>query len=119
VAWGEIELEPEVADWLDGLSHDEFGQVEFRIDLLAEWGVALREPHTKQLRRGLRELRFHLGPQSDAVRIAYWIGPGRKIVLLTVFRKRRQREQGEIDRAEAAMRRCIKERHLDGGNDDD
>jgi len=119
VPWGEVESEPEVTEWLESLSDDEFGQVEFRIDLLAERGVALREPHTRQLRRGLRELRFHLGPQSDSVRISYWIGPRRRIVLLTVFRKQRQHERAEIERAVAAMRRCIDEGHLDQEGDDD
>jgi hypothetical protein len=88
-------------------------------NLLSERGVALREPHTRQLRRGLGELRFHLGPQSDAVRFSYWIGPGRRIVLLTVFRKQRQHERAEIERAAAAMRRCIDEGHLDQEVDDD
>jgi hypothetical protein len=45
----------------------------------------------------LRELRFYL--ERDAVRITYSIAPGRRIILLTVFRKTRMREDREIDRA--------------------
>jgi hypothetical protein len=55
--------------------------------------------------RALRELRFHVG--REQLRITYFIAPGRRIVLLTVFRKTRQRERAEIDRAWQAMRACM------------
>jgi hypothetical protein len=70
--------------------------VAFYIDLLQEQGVRLDEPYTRQLKGKLRELRFHLGRE-------------RRIILLTVFRKTRMREDGEISRAETAMRRCTAE----------
>jgi hypothetical protein len=57
--------------------------------------VALDEPFTRQLRGKLRELRFHVGREQV------------RIILLTVFRKTRQRERAEIDRAWQAMRVCI------------
>jgi hypothetical protein len=57
----------------------------------------------------LRELRFHL--DTDSVRITYWIASGRRIVLLTVFRKQRMRETGEVSRARRALARCIGEQH--------
>jgi hypothetical protein len=66
----------------------------------------LGEPYTKELQGKLRELRFYVG--SEAIRLTYWIASGRRIVLLTVFRKSRQRERHEIDRA---MPRCIAEKH--------
>jgi phage-related protein len=66
----------------------------------------LGEPYTRQLDGKLRELRFHL--QRGAVRLTYWIAPGRRIVLLTVFQKSRMREEREIDRA---RRRCEVEEH--------
>src|SRR5207245_1882248 len=50
VPWGVVELEPEVATWIGRLSDEEFGRVEFYIDLLEEKGVRLREPYTRQLR---------------------------------------------------------------------
>lgn len=96
---GASELEPEVAEWLEGLSDDQFGRVEFYIDLLAERGAQLGEPYTRQLQGKLRELRFYLGPTGDAVRITYFIATGRRIILLTVFRKQRRRDRAEIDRA--------------------
>lgn len=111
MAWGTVELEPEVAEWLEELADDQFGRVEFYIDLLADRGSQLGEPYTRQLQGKLRELRFYLGPTGDAVRITYYIATGRRIILLTVFRKQRRRERAEIDRAVRAMETCIAEGH--------
>ncbi|MEU9834979.1 hypothetical protein AB0D67_25895 [Streptosporangium sp. NPDC048047] len=55
------------------------------------------------------QAQFHL--HREAVRITYWIAPGRRIIMLTVFRKQRMRESAEIERAWRAMRRCIAEAH--------
>src|SRR5690349_18356432 len=101
MTWGSVELEPEVREWLEGLSTAAFATAAFYIDLLAERGVLLSEPHTRQLRGALRELRFHL--EGQPVRVTYWVAPQRRIVLLTVFPKRQQRESREVGRAWAAM----------------
>jgi hypothetical protein len=98
-----------VDEWIDSLDADTQATVAFYIDLLAERGVLLTEPHTRQLDGKLRELRFHLHP--DDVRITYWIAPGRRIILLTVFRKQRMRERAEVKRAKRAMATCIAEVH--------
>jgi hypothetical protein len=58
---GEVELEPEVTEWIDTLTDEDFGQVERYIDLLADQGVLLGEPFTRQLDGKPRELRFYLG----------------------------------------------------------
>ncbi len=110
MAWGTVEAEPEVTQWLEELDDDRFGQAERYIDFLAEEGVHLSEPFTRQLDGKLRELRFHLERQQ--IRITYYIGSGRRIVLLTVFVKTRQRERLEIARAARAMARCIAEGHI-------
>lgn len=107
--WGSIEVEPEVERWLLGLPDDDFGQAAFYIDLLADRGVHLGEPYTRHLRGKLRELRFYVGRQR--YRITYYVVAGRRIILLTVFHKTKQRERAEIDRAERAMERCIEEGH--------
>jgi hypothetical protein len=109
MTWGEVELEPEVDKWFDALDQEDQETAAFYIDLLAERGVLLGEPYTRQLRGKLRELRFHLDRQS--VRITYWVAQDRRIVLLTVFRKQRMRETAEIERAWRAMQRCIAEAH--------
>ncbi|MEW1845939.1 type II toxin-antitoxin system RelE/ParE family toxin [Nonomuraea angiospora] len=104
-----MELEPEVDEWFDPLSQDDQETAVFYVDLLAERGVLLDEPYTRQLHGKLRELRFHLS--RDAVRISYWIASGRRIILPAVFRKQRMRETAEIERAVRAMRRCVAEAH--------
>src|SRR5713226_9831290 len=101
--WGTFELEPELTRWLEGLSDEDFGPAAFYVDLLEREGVHLGEPYTRQLRDKLRELRFYLG--RERMRVGYFVASGRRIILLTVFRKTRRREEAEIDRAEAAMRR--------------
>ena len=116
MGWGAVEFEPEVATWISGLSDEEFGRVEFYIDLLAEKGVHLDEPYTRQLRGKLRELRFYLGAVGRSVRITYYIASGRRIILLTVFNKTRRQERSEIARAERAMKRCISEAHTTEGD---
>ena len=111
VAWGAVEPESEVAEWLEQLSDDQFGRVEFYVDLLADQGAQLGEPYTRQLRGKLCELRFYRGPTGDAVRINYYIATGRRIIPLTVFRKQWRQERAEIDRAVRAMEKCIAEGH--------
>jgi len=71
--------------------------------------LASRTP--RHLGGKLRELRFYLGPTGDAVRISYYITTGRRIILLTVFRKQRQRENTEVERGRRAMEKCIAEGH--------
>jgi hypothetical protein len=109
MTWGTVELEPEVEKWLEDLPTALFAHAAFYVDLLAEHGPLLGEPYTKQLDRKLRELRFHL--ERRAVRITYWIGSGRRIVLLTVFTKTRMHDGREIDRARRALARCVDEAH--------
>lgn len=82
------------------------------MDLLAERGVLLSEPYTKQLDGKLRELRFDLSRQ--AVRITYWIAPGRRVILLTVFTKTKtkDRDRAQVVRAKKAMLACIEAKHM-------
>jgi hypothetical protein len=109
MTWGEVGLEPEVDTWFDTLDQEGQETAAFYVDLLAERGVLLDEPYTRQLRGKLRELRFHL--EREAVRVSYWIAPGKRIILLMVFRKQRMRETAEVERAWRAMQRCIAEAH--------
>ena len=107
---GTVEEEPEVHRWLLSLGGEDFGRVAFHIDLLADRGLLLDEPHTKQFDGKLRELRFNLA--GEAFRITYWIAPERRIILLTVFRKTRRRERGEIKRAKRAYEACKIQNHV-------
>jgi len=100
----EIELEPEVRSWLDCLPPERHAKVEAAADLLAERAETLGEPYSRHLGGKTRELRFHLHRRE--VRVSYWLAPGRRVVLLTVFAKTRQQERAEMDRAIAAQRAC-------------
>ncbi|WSY16368.1 type II toxin-antitoxin system RelE/ParE family toxin [Embleya sp. NBC_00896] len=91
------------------MSTTRFATAAFYIDLIAARGPLLGEPYTRQLDGKLRELRFH--PDGDAIRVTYWIASGRRIILLTVFRKTRMREEREVQRAKHALQRCIDQAH--------
>jgi hypothetical protein len=86
----EVELEPEVREWLEGLDDQRWAQAMFHLDLLEERGALLGEPHTRQLDGKLRELR---------------------IIMLTVFTKTKMHETAQVERAAAAMARCQREGH--------
>ncbi|HLG68185.1 MAG TPA: type II toxin-antitoxin system RelE/ParE family toxin [Acidimicrobiales bacterium] len=107
--WGSVELEPEVRDWYLGLPDHDAERVRFHIERLAELGPLLEEPHTRQLDGKLRELRFYLAGRPT--RVTYWIAPGRRVILLTVFEKSQRRERQEVRRAKRAMDRCALEEH--------
>ena len=99
-----IEMEPEVREWLDSLSDDDYGRAEFYADVLADNAETLGEPYSRHLGGAVRELRFHLARQR--VRITYWLAPGRRVVLLTVFHKTRRVESAEVQRALQAQKVC-------------
>ncbi len=109
MSWGEVEVEPEVRDWYEALDESNQARVQFNVDRLAHDGPLLDEPFTKQLEGKLRELRFYL--EGRPTRITYWIAPGRRIILLTVFGKTQRRERREVDRAKRAFERCLAEGH--------
>lgn len=103
-----IDVEPEVQEWLEGLTDAHHTQVERYADRLAEEGPSMPMPRSKPLGGGLYELRFHLG--DNDMRVPYWFGTQRRVVLLTVFQKTRMNEAGQVARAREAQKRC-KEQH--------
>jgi hypothetical protein len=104
-----IELEPEVEQWLESLPAGQFATVASRIEYLGEHGAAIRMPRSRSLGDGLFELRFDLAQKAQ--RITSFFPEGRRIVLLTTFRKQRQNERAEVARARQALARCIAEGH--------
>lgn len=97
----------EVEEWLAKLDPRERVRAARHVFMLVDSGPLLGEPHTRQLRGKLRELRFHLGRRD--VRITYFFTPNRDVALLTAFEKHSRREPREIDRAEKAMARWVEE----------
>jgi phage-related protein len=64
-------------------------------------------PHVRSLGNGLHELRFYL--RDEQRRITFWIAHDRRIVLLTTFRKQRQNEHREVERAHKVLKRVQQE----------
>ena len=100
----DVEVEPEVRTWLDSLNDRDFGRVDFLVGVLAEQAETLGEPHSRHLGGKVRELRLHILRQQT--RVTYWLAPGRRVVLLTVFHKTRSAETAEVHRAIRAQRTC-------------
>lgn len=72
------------------------------IDLLAEYGVLLKEPYTRQIRGKLRELRVK--DNIGHVRVFYFTFTGRRFVLLHGFLKKTDKTpEREIELAEKRM----------------
>lgn len=102
-----IELEPEVRSWLELLTANHHRKVEEYAELLAASGTQTPMPFARPLEEGVYELRPTLSGVDT--RITYWFAPGRRIVLLTVFRKTRMREAAQVARAVAARKVCADE----------
>lgn len=100
-----VEVEDEVESWLDSLQPREFAAALAHVQRLEAQGNKLRPPATRSLGEGLFELRFDL--RSVSWRITFRFAARQRIVLMTVFRKQRRREQPEIRRARTAMQRSI------------
>lgn len=73
------------------------------LDRLAASGPDLRMPHSRDLGGGLHELRFSC--EGVQRRITYALGDGREVAAFTTFRKQREREPREVERAHAAKAR--------------
>jgi hypothetical protein len=99
-----FELEPEVRDWLDSLSDSDFKRVDELCGMLAEKGTGLGGPWSDHLEGPVWELRVRL--HQVAARVTYWCRHDGAIVFLTVFRKTRQHDQRQIDRAVRAQQVC-------------
>lgn len=100
----DVELHDEIVEWLDILKDREWDRVVVLIDRLAGLGSRARMPFSRSLGEGLFEVRFTLGP--TARRITYRFTKDGRIVLLTTFRKQRNNERDEIERARKAAELC-------------
>lgn len=112
----DIIAEPEVVEFLMGLSPADRAKADQRAGLLAEEGATLGEPYSKYLGDGVRELRFSLVTSNTNIRITYWFPGGRTIILLTVFTKVRQRDIRQVERAKQARKVCETEHTPDYHN---
>ena len=107
----EMQVEPEVVDWLLSLTPAHLARVDEACGLLAEEGTSLGMPLSRPLGDGMWELRINLHPKN--MRITYWFPGQDRIVLLTVFRKTRNTEQAQVERAKRAKKICEAEHDTD------
>ncbi len=91
-----------VADFIDSLSIEAQAKIMRLIDLLARYGVLLKEPYTKQIKGKLRELR--IVDKIGNVRILYFTYTDKRFILLHGFVKKTGKTPvAEIDMAEKRM----------------
>lgn len=89
---------------MESLPARHYRKVERLVMLLAEDPAGLGEPHSRHLGDGTRELRPTI--DGTAFHITYWLASCRRVVLLTVFRKTKMREEAEVDRAKQLKKVC-------------
>jgi phage-related protein len=95
-----------LAEFLDDLPIKTKARVVKLIDLLAEQGVLLKEPYTRQIRGKLRELRIK--DNLGHIRVLYFTFTGRRFVLLHGFLKKTDKTpEREIELAEKRMKDFI------------
>ena len=93
----EVESEPEVRSWLADLSDRDFGRVDFLTGLLAEHAHDLGEPYTHHLAERSRSCGSTCCASRPGSPTRWPLG--RRVILLTVFRKTRGAETTEVARA--------------------
>ncbi|MCZ7630848.1 MAG: type II toxin-antitoxin system RelE/ParE family toxin [Microthrixaceae bacterium] len=102
----DLELHDEIVEWMDSLNAAGWDRTVVVIDRLVTLGSSARMPLSRSLGDGLFELRFTLG--STARRITYRFTKDGRIILLTTFRKQRNNERNEINRARKTAEDCAK-----------
>ena len=94
------------AEFLDALPVATRAKVVRLLNLLAEYGVLLKEPYTKQVKGKIRELR--VTDQKGAIRVLYFAFTGRRLILLHGFIKKTAKiPKREIEVAEKRMKDFI------------
>jgi phage-related protein len=100
VTYFNIGVRSAIEDWPVGILAD----FAHRVELLAEFGPALRMPHSRALGGGLFELRCH-GPEGIG-RVLYCHATGRRVVLLHGFiKKTRSTPARDVQVARSRMRK--------------
>lgn len=92
--------------FLNGLPIKTRARVVKLIDLLAEYGVLLKEPYTRQIKNKIRELRVK--DNLGHIRVLYFTFTGRRFILLHGFLKKTDKTpEREIELAEKRMKDFI------------
>jgi hypothetical protein len=96
-----VEISSEVQRWYSSLKNPDLAAADRAFDRLRKFGPDLRMPHSRSLHGGLHELRFDC--EGVARRITYYFDEPRRAITLTTFRKQRQVEAPQVERARKAM----------------
>ena len=95
-----------VKEFLNSLSLPAKAKMMRLIEFLAERGVLLKEPYTKQIRGKIRELRIK--DKQGAVRVLYFTYTGKRFILLHGFIKKTDKTpENDIEIAEKRMNNFI------------
>lgn len=94
-------LSKEVEKWYRSLRAADVRAADRALDRLEQQGPEVTMPHAKPLGDGLRELRFSC--ENAERRITYTLDPNNKAITLTTFRKQKQNERREVQRARRAL----------------
>lgn len=87
-----------VEEFLEGLNIKMRAKALHELNILQQFGITLREPHSKPIKDGIFELRIKLG--SDISRIFYFFRVGNKIILTNGFiKKANKTPKSEIQKA--------------------
>lgn len=87
-----------VEEFLESLNVKLRAKALHELNILQQFGINLREPHSKPIKNGMFELRIKLG--SDISRIFYFFYIGNKIILTNGFiKKTNKTPKSEIDKA--------------------
>ena len=91
-----------VANFIDSLPVEVQAKILRLIDLLADYGVLLKEPYTRQIRGKLRELR--ITAKSGEIRVFYFaFAEGRMVLLHGFVKKARRMPIRDIEIAEKRL----------------
>jgi hypothetical protein len=107
-----IELEAEVADWMEQLLTARFAVVAFAVHLIESYGALRADPRVQHLGGRIppvHVMRFYA--DTEPMGLSYWCAPGRRTVILTVWRTARISEPAETARARQALHRCAGHSH--------
>ena len=88
-----------VKDFLDSLDDKMRAKMLRSVQLLEDFGPALRMPYSEPIRNGILELRAKVG--SDISRVLYFFFVGKKAILTNGFiKKTNKTPESEIEKAE-------------------
>jgi phage-related protein len=103
----EIDLEPEVEEWLLDLPYGHYQRVMRNVDDYLVTGGMPDDDHVKKLQDADDVYELRVALDRATWRISSWKAGGRVIILLTVFRKTREGAQkADVDRAVRSKKIC-------------